>query len=56
MVLSGEGGFLAVSAENIAKEFYEKLTIGRVEGSGHYLAEENLEGFAKEVLKFVGGG
>jgi hypothetical protein len=25
-------------------------------GAGHYIAEENLEGFVKEGLEFVGGG
>lgn len=56
MVLNGEGSFLKGSAESIAREFYEKPLVGSVEESGHYLAEENPEGFTKEVLKFVEGG
>lgn len=56
MVLSGEGSFLKGGAESIAREFYENPVVGLVEGSGHWLAEENPEGFAEEVLRFVEGG
>ncbi|MCJ1472493.1 hypothetical protein MMC13_001141 [Lambiella insularis] len=53
MVLSGEHGFMTAKAEEMAAEYYEKLERGIVEGAGHWLAEENPEGFIREVLRFI---
>ncbi|KAJ9495123.1 hypothetical protein H2202_009373 [Exophiala xenobiotica] len=53
MILSGESCFLAVNAESMAKEFYEDVKVGLVSDSGHYIAEENPEGFVEELLKFI---
>ncbi|KAL8974353.1 MAG: hypothetical protein Q9197_001398 [Variospora fuerteventurae] len=53
MVLSGEGSYLAVGAEGMAREVDEDVVVGLVEGSGHYIAEENPEGFVKKVLGFI---
>ena len=54
MVLNGGGSFLANEAEAMAREYYEDVTVGTVEGSGHWIAEEQPEGFVKEVLGFIG--
>jgi pimeloyl-ACP methyl ester carboxylesterase len=53
MVLSGAQSFLAENAEDMAKEFYEDVKVGLVPESGHYLAEENPEGFVSELVKFI---
>lgn len=53
MVLSGKGSYLAVGAEGMAREVDEDVVVGLVEGSGHYIAEENPEGFVKKVLGFL---
>lgn len=53
MVMSGEQSFLAPKAKSMAQEFYEDVKTGIVSDSGHYLAEENPEGFVSEVLKFI---
>ena len=54
MVLNGGGSFLtADEAKAMANEFYENVNVGTVEGSGHYIAEEQPEGFVKEVLRFI---
>lgn len=53
MVLSGDGSWAAPGAEDMANEMFENVHVGVVENSGHYLAEENPEGFVTEVLKFI---
>ncbi|KAK5058919.1 hypothetical protein LTR84_011183 [Exophiala bonariae] len=53
MVLSGGESLLAPAAEDMAKEFYEDVHVGLVPDSGHYLAEENPEGFVSELLRFI---
>jgi pimeloyl-ACP methyl ester carboxylesterase len=53
MVLSGEKAFIVDDAEDMAKEFYENVTTGIVPDSGHYLAEENPEGFVSRLLEFI---
>ena len=53
MVLNGAGSFIVDAAEAMAREFYDDVSVGKVEGSGHWIAEENPEGFVKEVLGFV---
>lgn len=53
MVLSGEKSFLAPDAEKMANEFYENVRVGLVPDSGHYLSEENPEGFVTEVVNFI---
>lgn len=54
MVLNGEGSFLAQGADGMAKEVHENFDVGLVEGSGHWIAEENPEGFVEKVLGFIG--
>ncbi|MCJ1454024.1 hypothetical protein MMC28_004374 [Mycoblastus sanguinarius] len=53
MNLSGEHVFMTAEALGMAKEYYSDVQKGIVEGSGHYLAEENPEGFIREVLGFI---
>ncbi|KAL8641846.1 MAG: hypothetical protein Q9228_001393 [Teloschistes exilis] len=53
MLLSGEGTFEALGSEEAAREVDEDVRVGKVEGSGHWIAEENPEGFVKEVLGFI---
>ena len=52
LVVSGRGVH-AREVKGMGEGFYED---GRVEGVGHYIVEEKLEGFVREVLEFVGGG
>ena len=54
MVLNGEFSFLRTEQGAMAEEMYENPTEGTVEGSGHWLAEENPDNFVKKVLEFVG--
>ncbi|KAL8715914.1 MAG: hypothetical protein Q9220_000581 [cf. Caloplaca sp. 1 TL-2023] len=53
MILSGDGTFHALGAESMAREVDEDVKVGIVEGSGHWIAEENPEGFVREVLGFI---
>lgn len=53
MIMSGEHVFMTARAEEMAGEFYEDVERGMVDGSGHWLAEENPEGFVKQVLTFI---
>lgn len=55
MVLSGEMSLHREEAEGMVREVTEGKFVEAsvVEGAGHYLAEENPEGFAKVVLDFV---
>lgn len=53
MLLSGEGTFEALGSEEAAREVDEDVRVGKVEGSGHWIAEENPEGFVREVLGFI---
>ena len=53
MIMSGEFVFMTARAQEMASEMYEDVERGIVEGSGHWLAEENPEGFVKRVLAFV---
>lgn len=55
MVLSGEKSPVSKGAEQMASEVTDEdcLEVGTVEGAGHYIAEENPEGFADAVLEFV---
>ena len=55
LVLSGAGSFIAEEAENMGVEFYEDTRHVAVEGSGHWIAEEQPDSFVKEVLKFIEG-
>lgn len=57
MLLTGDAGVMTTDdARAMAEEFYHDVTLGVVRDSGHYLAEENPDGFVQEVLKFVGAG
>ena len=53
MVMSGEHVFMTAKAFEMASEMYDNVEKGVIEGSGHYLAEENPEGFVTKVLDFV---
>ena len=54
MVLFGEGSnAVEGGTESMANEFYDNFRAGIVEHSGHWLAEENPEGFVKELLHFI---
>ena len=53
LVLSGEHVFMTAGALEMASEMYSNVEQGIVEGSGHWLAEENPEGFVEKVLAFV---
>ena len=51
--LSGEKSFVAEDAVELAKEMYEDVKKGLVEGSGHWLAEEHPEDFVRKVMGFI---
>ena len=55
LLLSGEHVFMTQRTEEMAGEFYEEGVYrkGIVEGSGHWLAEENPDAFVREVLNFI---
>ena len=53
MILSGEHVFMTASALEMASEMYSNVEKEIVEGSGHWLAEENPTDFVKKVLGFV---
>ena len=55
MILSGAGSYIAKVAESMAAEFYEDVKAGYVEGSGHWIAEEQPERFVEKVLEFIEG-
>ncbi|THZ19223.1 alpha/beta-hydrolase [Aureobasidium pullulans] len=52
--LWGELSFMIEIAEEQAKDMYEEVTLAKVEGTGHWCAEENPESYVKEVLRWVG--
>ena len=53
----GEKSIMDVAdADQTANEFYEEPTMGVVKDSGHYVSEENLEGFVKQVRSSIEGG
>ena len=45
--------FLAGIAEDEGKEFFESVEVKTVDGSGHWIAEENPEGFVQAVVEWV---
>lgn len=53
MILSGGKSWAAENAASMASEMYAEPRVGTVENSGHYLAEENPDGFVRKVLDFV---
>ena len=54
MMLVGENSIMSTEeAEQMAREFYEDVTVGVVKDSGHYCSEENPESFVQEVLQFI---
>lgn len=54
LTLNGDKSPLKAPVEGSAKEFYESPKTASVEDAMHYVAEENPQAFAREVLKFVG--
>ena len=55
MLLGGEFTFPALRVESMGREMDADLVVEMVEGSGHWIAEENPEGFVKKVLGFIEG-
>ncbi|KAI4238801.1 MAG: hypothetical protein L6R40_005656 [Gallowayella cf. fulva] len=55
MILGGEQTLEALRSESMAKEVNETVVAGVVEGSGHWIAEENPQDFVKKVLGFIEG-
>ena len=53
MILNGEKSKLAEGATEMAGEMYDNVIEGLVEGSGHWIAEENPQDFVKKVLGFI---
>lgn len=53
MILSGDRSWAAEGAKSMAEEVYNAPKVGIVQNSGHYLAEENPEGFVEKVLEFI---
>lgn len=52
--LSGKESFWAVIAKKQTEEMYQGTCVVRtVEGAGHWISEENPEGFVEAVLEFV---
>jgi pimeloyl-ACP methyl ester carboxylesterase len=55
LLMMGGESMLVKLSETMASECHEPAaSVVAVEDSGHYIAEENPEGFAKGVLEFVG--
>ena len=54
LALSGKESFLADGAVDMLREVHENVEVAEVEGAGHWIAEENPEGFVKAVLAWVG--
>ena len=44
---------MTAKALEMASEMYDNIEKGVIEGCGHYLAEENPQGFVMKVLDFV---
>ncbi|ETI26492.1 hypothetical protein G647_03269 [Cladophialophora carrionii CBS 160.54] len=56
MILIGENSIMGIGeADQMASEFYEDPTMGVVKDSGHYVSEENPQGFVKQILRFIEG-
>ncbi|KAL9003362.1 MAG: hypothetical protein Q9188_003756 [Gyalolechia gomerana] len=55
MLLGGESSFLMERAERMGREVDENFVVGTVEGCGHWIAEENAEGFVGKILGFIEG-
>ena len=55
LTLNGDRSFLKEDAADEAGEFYESFETAEVQESMHYIAEENPEGFVREVVRFVEG-
>ncbi len=53
MVLSGDGSLQVLGSEGMAREVDEDVVVGKVGGSGHYIAEENPGEFVEKVLGFI---
>lgn len=55
-VMSGEHMFMTAKALEMAEEYYEKPERIVIEGTGHWMAEEDPDQFVKKVLNFVEKG
>ncbi|USP78576.1 hypothetical protein yc1106_05850 [Curvularia clavata] len=53
LLLMGKGFMLTEGMETMATECHEGAEMRTVEEAGHYIAEENPEGFVESVLEFV---
>jgi pimeloyl-ACP methyl ester carboxylesterase len=52
--MAGNNFLVKPYTEHMMQEMHDGAGIVFVENSGHYIAEENPEGFVKAVLRFVG--
>lgn len=55
MILTGSNHALAAGAQGMAAEAFENVNARFVPEAGHYIAEENPEGFVEQVLEFLAG-
>jgi pimeloyl-ACP methyl ester carboxylesterase len=53
LLMNGKEFMLGQFADDMAREYHEGYELLYVEESGHYIAEENPDGFVNGVLKFV---
>ena len=53
LVLNGEASLLGEEQMGMAGEVYQEPKGEKVEGSGHWLAEENPERFVEKVVEFI---
>ncbi|KAI9687504.1 MAG: hypothetical protein M1822_002114 [Bathelium mastoideum] len=51
--LSGDESAHRLEAKDMVEEMYENVEVAEIERSGHYVAEENPEDFARKVIAFV---
>lgn len=53
LLMMGAKSGLGEMADTMARETHENANVLQVEGSGHWIAEENPDGFVKGVLEFA---
>ncbi|KAF2177046.1 alpha/beta-hydrolase [Zopfia rhizophila CBS 207.26] len=52
--MAGKNFLVEKYTESMMQEMHDDTEVAFVENSGHYIAEENPEGFVEKVLEFVG--
>ena len=53
LCLMGDSSLLQEGSETMNEDFYEAGQVARVKKAGHWLAEEQPEGFVDEILAFI---